>query len=150
MPGTAGASVASAKLEALSNSAVAYRQLGDRRQRHHELGHRHHRYSRGQCLIGTFRVGRSCPEAGPAHLRALQMQMTRRDEVVSKGSGAASLGNPLNTMAWLAGELARRKRPLRAGDIVLSGALVQLTARNPGDAFEATITGLGRSPLGSP
>jgi hypothetical protein len=26
-------------------------------------------------------------------------------------------------MAWLTGELARRKRPLRAGEIALSGAL---------------------------
>jgi 2-keto-4-pentenoate hydratase len=76
-------------------------------------------------------------------LRALQMQMTRRDEVVSKGSGAACLTNPLNAMAWLAGELTRRKRPLRAGDIVLSGALGPMVAVNPGDAFEATITGLG-------
>jgi 2-keto-4-pentenoate hydratase len=49
-------------------------------------------------------------------LRALQMQMTRQQEVVSKGTGAACLGNPLNAMAWLASELVRRKRPLRAGE----------------------------------
>jgi hypothetical protein len=29
------------------------------------------------------------------------------------------LANPLNAMAWSAGELAGRKRPLRAGDVVL-------------------------------
>ena len=76
-------------------------------------------------------------------LRALHIQMTRQGEVVSKGSGAACLGNPLNAMAWLAGELARRKTPLRAGDIVLSGSLGPMVAVKPGDAFEATITGLG-------
>jgi hypothetical protein len=37
--------------------------------------------------------------------------------------GAARLGNPLNAMAWLVGELARPKRPLRAGDVVLSAPL---------------------------
>jgi 2-keto-4-pentenoate hydratase len=76
-------------------------------------------------------------------LRALQMQMTRRDEVVTKGNGAACLGNPLNALAWLAGEVARRGRPLRAGEVVLSGALGPMVAVNPGDAFEADIAGLG-------
>lgn len=92
---------------------------------------------------GLFVLGGPVRRLDGLDLRALQMQMTRRGEVVSKGSGAACLGNPLNAMAWLAGELARRKRPLRAGDVVLSGALGPMAIVNPGDAFEATITGLG-------
>jgi len=98
---------------------------------------------RGQPLSGLFVLGGPVRRLDGLDLRALQMQMTRRDEVVSKVSGAACLGNPLNAMAWLAGELARRKRPLRGGDIVLSGALGPMATAIPGDAFEATITGLG-------
>lgn len=92
---------------------------------------------------GLFVLGGPVRRLDGLDLRALQMQMTRRDETVSKGSGAACLGNPLNAMAWLASELARRKRPLRAGDVILSGALGPMVPANPGDAFEATITGLG-------
>jgi 2-keto-4-pentenoate hydratase len=92
---------------------------------------------------GLFVLGGPVRRLDGLDLRALQMQVIRRGEVVSKGSGAACLGNPLNAMAWLAGELARRQRPLRAGDIVLSGALGPMAPVKPGDAFEATITGLG-------
>jgi 2-keto-4-pentenoate hydratase len=92
---------------------------------------------------GLFVLGGPIRRLDGLNLRALQMQMTKQGELLSKGSGAACLGNPLNAMAWLAGELARRQRPLRAGDIVLSGALGPMAPAEPGDAFEASITGLG-------
>ncbi|CUT11567.1 2keto4pentenoate hydratase EC 42180 [Bradyrhizobium sp.] len=92
---------------------------------------------------GLFVLGGPVRRLDGLDLRALQMQMTRKDEVVSKGTGAACLGNPLSAMAWLAGELARRKRPLRAGDLVLSGALGPMVPVNPADAFEANIAGSG-------
>lgn len=50
--------------------------------------------------------------------------------------------SPLNAMAWLASELARRERPLRAGDVVLSEAIGPMVPVNPGDAFEANVGGL--------
>ena len=92
---------------------------------------------------GLFVLGGPVRRLDGLNLRAMQMQMMRRNEVVSKGTGAACLGNPLNAMAWLAGELVRRQRPLRAGEIVLSGALGPMVAVSPGDAFEANIAGLG-------
>ena len=92
---------------------------------------------------GLFILGGPVRRLDGLDLRALQMQMTRKDEIVSKGTGAACLGNPLNAMAWLAGELARRERPLRAGDVVLSGALGPMVPVDPGDTFEASIAGLG-------
>jgi 2-keto-4-pentenoate hydratase len=92
---------------------------------------------------GLFVLGGPVLRLNGLDLHTMQMQMMRGKEVVSKGTGGACHGNPLDAMASLAGELARRRRPLRAGDIVLSGALGPMVAMKPGDAFEANVAGLG-------
>jgi 2-keto-4-pentenoate hydratase len=71
------------------------------------------------------------------------MVVDRRGETVSIGTGAACMGNPLNATRWLAETMARAGRPLSAGDIVLSGGLGPMVTAEPGDVFEARISGLG-------
>jgi len=66
-----------------------------------------------------------------------------RGEPVSTGAGAACLGNPLNAMIWLARTMVQRGRALRAGDIVMSGALGPMVPATAGDVYEVRISGLG-------
>ena len=74
---------------------------------------------------------------------AVTMSMTRNGEVVSAGSGADCLGDPLAAVIWLASTARDYGRPLRAGDVVLSGALGPMVPVAPGDTFRAELTGLG-------
>ena len=92
---------------------------------------------------GLFVLGGPARRLDGLDLRGATMTLRRGAETVSTGNGAACLGHPLNAAVWLTGEVARRGRPLRTGDVVLTGALGPMVPVSPGDTFEATITGLG-------
>jgi 2-keto-4-pentenoate hydratase len=65
-------------------------------------------------------------------------------DVVSTGAGSAVLGHPLAAVAWLAATVRDLGRPLRAGEVILSGSLGPMVPVAPGDAFLADISGLGQ------
>lgn len=72
-----------------------------------------------------------------------EMIMTINGEQASAGTGADCLGDPVNALLWVAETAAALGRPLRAGEIVLSGALGPMAPLNAGDVVEARIGGLG-------
>ncbi len=72
------------------------------------------------------------------------MALELNGAVASVGSGAACLGHPLKAAAWLANTLSARGEGLKAGDVLLTGALGPMVAVAIGDQVCAQIGGLGR------
>lgn len=73
----------------------------------------------------------------------ITMTLAKGDDVISTGTGADCLGNPLAALAWLASTARDFGAPLHAGDLVLSGALGPMVTVSPGDSFTAELSGLG-------
>jgi 2-keto-4-pentenoate hydratase len=71
------------------------------------------------------------------------MEMTIDGELVSTGLGRACLGDPLEALRWLALTARSLGNPLRAGQVVLSGALGPMVPVPPGAVVTAEVTGLG-------
>ena len=92
--------------------------------------------SSGLFVVGTD--GRPLSELEP---RDVEMSLTINGEERSAGTGAACLGDPLEALRWLAVQAARFGDPLRAGHLILSGALGPFVPFVPGDRVVATISG---------
>lgn len=67
----------------------------------------------------------------------------RNGEVVSRGSGANVLGDPLVALTWLVNHAAEHEGGVRAGDIVTTGTSLPPASLTPGDEFVAEFEGLG-------
>ncbi len=83
--------------------------------------------SSGLYVVG--REGRALDELEP---RDVVMSLTINGEERSSGTGAACLGDPLEALRWLAVQAYRFGDPLRAGHLILSGALGPFVPFCPG------------------
>jgi 2-oxo-3-hexenedioate decarboxylase/2-keto-4-pentenoate hydratase len=66
---------------------------------------------------------------------------------VGRGRGADVMGHPLTALAWLAHDLAGRGQSLRAGEIVLTGSVVETKWLARGDAVVVSLSSLGEARL---
>ncbi|HLY67338.1 MAG TPA: fumarylacetoacetate hydrolase family protein [Chloroflexota bacterium] len=77
-------------------------------------------------------------------LRLLGMLLQINGDMAAAGSGAAVLGHPADSVAWLVNKMAEMKAGgLEEGDVVMAGGLTEAFPLESGDHFRAEFDHLG-------
>tara|TARA_R100001132_G_scaffold27490_1_gene34142 strand:- start:558 stop:1340 length:783 start_codon:yes stop_codon:yes gene_type:complete len=92
---------------------------------------------------GVFVLGDQAVDPRKVDLSLCGMVLEKNGEIIATGAGAAALGSPVNAVTWLANTMGRLGIPLKAGEVILSGALAAMFPAKAGDSFRVSIGGLG-------
>lgn len=92
---------------------------------------------------GVFVLGDQLVDISKVDLALCGMVLEKNGEIVVTGAGAATMGHPVNAMVWLANTLGQLGIALKAGDIVLSGAMGAMVPVGRGDNLRVSIGGIG-------
>ena len=92
---------------------------------------------------GLYVLGTRPVPLAAVDLRRVQMRLTVNEEEAATGLGAACLGNPLNSVVWLADTMCDLGTPLQAGECIMTGSMCPMHPIAPGDELLAEIEGLG-------
>lgn len=92
---------------------------------------------------GLYVLGDQPVAVGQISLGDLGMSMSKNGQSVSFGTGAACLGHPLRAAYWLARTMVARGQGLKAGQVILSGALGPMVPVVAGDLVQVQIGALG-------
>ncbi|MBI1351496.1 MAG: 4-oxalocrotonate decarboxylase [Actinomycetales bacterium] len=76
-------------------------------------------------------------------LRLVGCAFEKNGELVATAAGAAVLGHPAASVAWMIRRMAERGQGMKAGQIVMAGALTEAVAVAPGDTVVARFDRLG-------
>ncbi|WP_338466217.1 fumarylacetoacetate hydrolase family protein [Novosphingobium sp. ZN18A2] len=90
-----------------------------------------------------FVLGKDRVDPREVDLVTMKCELFRNGDKLSQGLGAAVLGSPFISAAWLANRLGAFGVALEAGDVVLPGSLVPFAPIAAGDTFVAEFEGLG-------
>ena len=92
---------------------------------------------------GVFVLGDQAVDPRKIDLALCGMVLERNGEIIATGAGAAALGSPVNAVTWLANTMGALGIPLKAGEVILSGALAAMFPAKAGDSFRVSIGGMG-------
>jgi len=91
----------------------------------------------------AFTLGGQGSSPTGTDLRLIGCVFEKNGQLLSTASGAAVLGHPAASVAWMVRQLAARGRGLSAGQVVMAGALTEAIAVSPGDTVVARFDRLG-------
>lgn len=91
----------------------------------------------------AFVLGDNAVSARRIDLATCGMVLEKNGEIIGTGAGAASLGNPVNAVAWLANKLGELGIVLKAGEVILSGSLSIMFPVKAGDVLRMSLSGVG-------
>jgi 2-keto-4-pentenoate hydratase len=93
---------------------------------------------------GLFTLGGQRFDPNGMDLTKIEMSLYKNGEFMNKGTGADVLGHPATCVAWLANKLTEYDVTLKAGEVILSGALSAAVVAQKGDIFTAEFSQLGK------
>jgi 2-keto-4-pentenoate hydratase len=76
-------------------------------------------------------------------LRLVGCTFEKNGTLLATAAGAAVLGHPAASVAWMIRRMATRGHGLRAGQVVMAGALTEAVPATPGDTIVARFDRLG-------
>jgi len=92
---------------------------------------------------GMFVLGDTRTAVRQVDLRLVGMVLEKNGELAGTGAGAAALGHPAASVAWLANKLAEFGLSLNAGEVILSGSLAVAPPVTNGDVIAVQFAQLG-------
>ncbi|HHT50706.1 MAG TPA: 2-keto-4-pentenoate hydratase [Eubacteriaceae bacterium] len=92
---------------------------------------------------GAVVLGNRITKLKGLDLRLIGMAAYLNGELVQNGSSAAVMGNPINSMVWLANKLLNLGMEMKKGEIIISGSLTPVFDIKAGDTVNVIFDHLG-------
>ena len=135
-----GPGVTAAEVSAATKGVMACLEFVDFRW---DFASNFHESVADNAACGGFLLGSKLVPVDKLDLRYIAMFMQKNGALISSGAGVEVMGDPLNAVAWLANKLHAHGDYLRAGDIVLSGAITAAVPVAAGDSMNICFSELG-------
>lgn len=91
----------------------------------------------------AYVLGSQSADPRTIDLMTIGMVLEKNGEIIGTGAGAASMGNPLIAVTWLANKLGSFGISLKAGEVILSGSLSIMFPIKAGDSLRMRLGSIG-------